>query len=105
MTAPVKIDESLLHAGHEVGREPHEPGVAGTEELPPEGVQAGALGAEPGAVAALVAHQFADDGPEAGAVVQLPQVGALMGGDVVGHLEGRERQAPGIGDRSGGPAR
>src|SRR5512141_2485391 len=70
-----------------------------SEASAPEGVQPGALVAQPGAVGAVVADQGLHMGPEARAVVQLPQVGALVGGDVVGHLPGRERQAPGVADR------
>src|SRR5687768_13623665 len=73
--------------------------------LAPEGVQARALGAEPGAMAPLVAHEVPDVRPEAGAVVQLAQVGALVGGHVVGDLERGQGETPGIAHLPGGPPR
>ena len=57
--------------------------------LSAEGVEAGAFGAEPGAVGAFVADKGLHVGPEARAMVQLQQVGAFVGRHVIGDLEGR----------------
>jgi hypothetical protein len=49
-----------------------------------EAVQPGPVRPQPGAVWALVADQPPGLGPEGGAVVRVQQVGALVGGDVIG---------------------
>ena len=50
---------------------------------------------------AHVADQDLHMGPEPGAVIELQKVGAFVGGHIVGHLEGRERQSPAVSDGRG----
>ena len=62
------------------------------------------MGAQPGAVGAMIAYQAVDMTPEARAVVGLQEMRALVGDHIVSHRERGHGEAPGETDRARLPA-